>query len=79
MISSLIVSWKENITKIRNLLKRKETDGPALFLIIVYKMLKYVHDESQWLRCSMAEAEQCSMAGGSPLLTYVNLCVLERQ
>ena len=62
-----------------NLLKRKETDGLALLLIIVYTTLKYVHDESRWLRCSIAEVVQCSMAGGSPLPTYVSLCALERQ
>ena len=58
--------------------KKKETDGPALLLIMVYTMLKYVHDESRWLRCSMAEVEQCSKAGGSPPPIYVSLCVLER-
>ena len=61
------------------LLKRKETDGPALLLIMVYTVLKYVHDESRWLRCSMAEVEQCSTAGGSPPPTYVSLCALEHR
>ena len=53
--------------------------GPALLLIIIYTMSKYVHDESWWLRCSMAEVEQCSTAGGSPPPTYVSLCVLEHR
>ena len=53
--------------------------GPALLLIIIYTMSEYVHDESRWLRCSMAEARQYSTAGGSPPLTYVSLCALERQ
>ena len=47
--------------------------------IMVYIMLKYVHDESRWLRCSMAEVEKYSTAGGSPPPTYVSLCALERQ
>ena len=63
----------------RNILKSKETDGPALLLIMVYTMLKHVHDESRWPRCSMAEVEQCSTADESPLLTYVSLCALKRQ
>ena len=53
--------------------------GPALLLIIVYTTSKYVHDESRWLRCSVAEVEQCSTAGGYPPSTYVSLCALERQ
>ena len=52
--------------------------GTTLLLIIINTMSKYIHDESRWLRCSMAEVEQCSMAGGSPPPTYVSLCVLER-
>ena len=53
--------------------------GPALLLITLYTTSKYVHDESRWLRCSMAEVEQCSTAGGSPPRTYMNLCALERR
>ena len=52
---------------------------PALLLIIIYTMSNYVHDESRWLRCNMAGVEQCSIADGSPLATYVSLYALERQ
>ena len=33
--------------------------------------------ESRWLKCSKAEDEQYSMAGGSPPPTYVTPCALE--
>ena len=59
--------------------KGKKDRGPALLLIMIYTMSKYVHNESRWLRCSMSEVEQCSTAGGSPPPTYVSLCALERQ
>ena len=61
------------------IIEREKDRGPALLLIIVYTTSKYVHDESRWLGCSMAEVEQCSTAGGSPPPTYVSLCALERQ
>ena len=53
--------------------------GPSLLLIILYTTSKYVHDESRWLRCSMAEVEQYSTADGSPPPTYVSLHVLGRR
>ena len=40
---------------------------------------KYVHYESQWLKCSKAEAELCSTADGSLPPTYVNLCAPEHR
>ena len=61
------------------IIEKEKDRGPALLLIIIYTTSKYVHDESRWLRCNMAEVEQCSTAGGSPPLTYVSLCALERQ
>ena len=36
-------------------------------------------DKSQWLKCSKAEDEQYSMAGGSPPPTYVSPCGLEHR
>ena len=51
--------------------------GPALLLIIIYTMSKYVHYESRWLKCSKAEDEQYSTADGSPPPTYMSLCALE--
>ena len=59
--------------------KGKKDRGPALLLIMIYTTSKYVHDESRWLRCSMAEVEQCSTAGGFLPPTYVSLYALERQ
>ena len=61
------------------IIEEEKDRGPALLLIIIYTMSKYVHDESRWLKYSMDEAEQCSMAGGSPPPTYVSLCALEHQ
>ena len=59
------------------IIEEEKDKGPTLLLIIIYTTSKYVHDESRWLKYSMAEAEQCSTAGGSPPLTYVSLCALE--
>ena len=53
--------------------------GPALLLIIIYTMSKYVHYESRWLKCSKAADEQYSMVGGSPPPTYVSLGALEHR
>ena len=53
--------------------------SPALLLIMIYITSTYVHVESQWLMCNMAEVEQCPMVGGSPLSTYVSLHALEHQ
>ena len=63
----------------KNMIFEDEKDrGPAL-LLIIYTSPRYVHHESRWLRCSMAEVEQCSTAGGSPALTCVSLSVPEYQ
>jgi hypothetical protein len=50
----------------------------AGFIILIIKDI-YIDkcmykDESRWLKCSKAEDEQCSMAGGSLLPTCVNPC-----
>ena len=60
-------------------MENEKDRGPALLLIIIYTTSKYVHDESRWLRCSMAEAGQYSTVGGSPPPTYVSLCALEHR
>ena len=52
--------------------------GPVLLLIIMYTSSKYVHHESRWIKCSKAEDERYSTAGGSPP-TYVSLCALEHR
>ena len=61
------------------IIEEEKDRGPTLLLIIIYTTSKYVHDESQWLRCSMAEAGQYSTADGSPPPTYVSLCALEHR
>ena len=53
--------------------------GPALLLIIICTMSKYVHDESRWLKYSRAEDEQYSTADGSPPPIYVSLRALEHR
>ena len=60
------------------IIENEKDRGPALLLIIKYKMSQYVHYESRWLKYSTAEDEQYSMVGGSPP-TYVSLCALERR
>ena len=61
------------------IIEEEKDRGPAVLLIIIYTTSKYVHDESRWLKYSMAEAEQYSTAGGSPPPTYVSLCALKRR
>ena len=53
--------------------------GLALLLIIIYTTSKYVHYESQWLKCSKAEDEQYSTAGGSLPPACVIPCGLEHR
>ena len=50
--------------------------GPAL-LLIIYTSPRYVHHESRWLKCSKAEDELYSTAGGSPPPIEVGPCALE--
>ena len=42
-------------------------------------IVKYVHNESLWLRCSKAVDERYSTADGSPPPICLGLCALERR